>query len=337
MPDSYTLTVAEVIAETAEASSIVFDVPEEHAAKFSYRPGQFLTLRAGEAARCYSLSSAPHEGARLKVTVKRTDGGYGSNWLCDNVSAGSTVDVLAPAGVFTPESLDADLLLMAGGSGITPVMSILKSALASGGGRIVLVYANRDEKSVIFASELAALAREHPERLVVVHWLESVQGLPSVTQLRELVRPYAEFDAFLCGPEAFMTAGKQALKDLGMPRQRIHLERFVSLGGNPFEDRAEAAASEEAGTTALQVDLDGAQHSFSWPRQEKLLDFLLARGLDAPYSCREGQCSACACRIVSGEVKMLHNEVLDSEDIADGIVLACQSVPLTDEVSVTYE
>ncbi|MEU0512625.1 ferredoxin--NADP reductase [Amycolatopsis sp. NPDC006125] len=340
MPDSYTLTVAEVIAETAEASSIVFDVPAEHASTFAYRPGQFLTLRAGEAARCYSLSSAPHEGSRLKVTVKRTEGGYGSNWLCDNVSAGSTVDVLAPAGVFTPESLDADLLLMAGGSGITPVMSILKSALASGGGRIVLVYANRDESSVIFASELAALAREHPERLVLVHWLESVQGLPSVTQLRELVRPYAEFEAFLCGPEAFMAAGKQALKDLGAPRKRIHLERFVSLGGNPFEDAEDEAAavpSQEAGTTALSVDLDGSQHSFTWPRQEKLLDFLLARGLDAPYSCREGQCSACACRIVSGEVKMLNNEVLDSEDIADGIVLACQSVPLTDEVSVTYE
>ncbi|WP_020418783.1 ferredoxin--NADP reductase [Amycolatopsis sp. ATCC 39116] len=340
MPDSYTLTVAEVIAETAEASSIVFDVPAEHASTFAYRPGQFLTLRAGEAARCYSLSSAPHEGSRLKVTVKRTEGGYGSNWLCDNVSAGSTVDVLAPAGVFTPESLDADLLLMAGGSGITPVMSILKSALASGGGRIVLVYANRDESSVIFASELAALAREHPERLVLVHWLESVQGLPSVTQLRELVRPYAEFEAFLCGPEAFMAAGKQALKDLGAPRKRIHLERFVSLGGNPFEDAEDEAAavpSQEAGTTALSVDLDGSQHSFTWPRQEKLLDFLLARGLDAPYSCREGQCSACACRIVAGEVKMLNNEVLDSEDIADGIVLACQSVPLTDEVSVTYE
>lgn len=337
MPASYTLTVAEVIAETAEASSIVFDVPAEHAEVFAYRPGQFLTLRAGGAARCYSLSSAPHEGTRLKVTVKRTEGGYGSNWLCDNVSAGSTVDVLPPAGVFTPESLDTDLLLLAGGSGITPVMAILKSALAHGDGRVVLLYANRDESSVIFASELAALAREHPERLVLLHWLESVQGLPSVTQLREVVRPYAGFDAFLCGPEPFMRAGKQALKDLGAPRSRIHLERFVSLGGNPFEDRAEAAPVDEAGTTALTVDLDGAQHSFTWPRQEKLLDFLLARGLDAPYSCREGQCSACACRITSGEVKMLNNEVLDAEDTDDGIVLACQSVPLTDEVSVTYE
>ncbi|NIH79539.1 ferredoxin--NADP reductase [Amycolatopsis viridis] len=337
MPDSYPLTVAEVIAETAQASSIVFDVPAEHAAEFRYRPGQFLTLRAGAAARCYSLSSAPHEGSRLKVTVKRTAGGYGSNWLCDNVRAGSTVDVLPPAGVFTPESLDADLLLLAGGSGITPVMSILKSALASGGGRIVLVYANRDESSVIFAQELAALAREHPDRLVLVHWLESVQGLPSVTQLRELARPYAEFEAFLCGPEAFMTAGRQALQDLGLPRRRIHLERFVSLGGNPFEDKAAATAPAAGGTTALSVDLDGAQHSLSWPRQQKLLDVLLARGLDAPYSCREGQCSACACRIVSGEVKMLNNEVLDAEDIADGIVLACQSVPLTDEVSVSYE
>jgi 3-ketosteroid 9alpha-monooxygenase subunit B len=134
------------------------------------------------------------------------------------------------------------------------------------------------------------------------------------------------------------------LKDLGMTRQRVHVERFLSLGGNPFETQESVtdlvAAEEPSGagkTTALEVDLDGEQHSFSWPRQQKLLDFLLEKGLDAPYSCREGQCSACACRITTGEVKMLNNEILDSDDLAEGIVLACQSLPITDDVSVSYE
>jgi len=335
MTEPHILTVAEVIAETADASSVVFEVAPEQAEAFQYRPGQFLTLRTGEVARCYSLSSAPHEGSRLKVTVKRTEGGYGSNWVCDNISTGSTIEVLPPAGVFTPKSFDEDFLLFAGGSGITPVMSILKTALCRGTGRVVLIYANRDERSVIFARELAELALQHPDRLIVVHWLESVQGLPGVAQLKALAAPFASFEAFLCGPGPFMDAARQALKDLGHPRARIHLEKFVSLGGNPFE---RAAAPAPAGETAnLRVNLDGSDHEFRWPRQQKLLDLLLDKGLDAPYSCREGQCSACACRITAGEVKMLNNEILDSDDIAEGIVLACQSVPLTDEVSVAYE
>jgi 3-ketosteroid 9alpha-monooxygenase subunit B len=336
MPEVHTLTVAEVVTETADARSVVFELTPEQADAFRYRPGQFLTLKVGTAARCYSLSSAPYEGSRLKVTVKRTQGGYGSNWICDNLRAGAKVEVLAPAGVFTPTDFDGNLLLFAGGSGITPIMSILKTALRQGNARIVLLYANRDERSVIFADELAALSREFSRRLTVLHWLESVQGLPTLEQLRTLAQPFADFEAFLCGPAPFMAAAKQALKDLGLPRKRIHLERFVSLGGNPFATEAPAAPDSDE-TTTLRVDLDGAQHEFTWPRQRKLLDFLLDKGLEAPYSCREGQCSACACRLVSGEVKMLDNEILDSEDIAEGIVLTCQSVPLTDEVSVSYE
>jgi 3-ketosteroid 9alpha-monooxygenase subunit B len=137
-----------------------------------------------------------------------------------------------------------------------------------------------------------------------------------------------------------MEAAKEALRDLGVPRQQVHVERFVSLDGNPFEDvpeAAPAATDETDGTAALEVTLDGETRTFDWPKRTKLLDFLLDQGLDAPFSCRAGQCSACACRLVSGEVKMLDNDILDAEDIAEGIVLACQSLPLTDEVSVTYE
>ncbi|KZB84457.1 ferredoxin--NADP reductase [Amycolatopsis regifaucium] len=341
MSGPVTVTVAEVITETADARSIVFDIPAEHAPAFAYTPGQFLTVRVpsertGSVARCYSLSSAPHEN-RVQVTVKRTADGYGSNWLCDHLRTGQEVQVLPPAGVFSPASLDEDFLLLAGGSGITPVMSILKSALAHGTGKVVLLYANRDERSVIFARELAGLAAKHEDRLVVLHWLESLQGLPTEAHLRALVKPYTAHEAFICGPAPFMDAARTVLKELGLPRERVHLERFLSLGGNPFEV-AEPVAVEETETPAgLEVSLDGETGKLAWPRRTKLLDLLLENGFDAPYSCREGQCSACACRITSGEVKMLNNEVLDGDDIAEGIVLACQSLPLTDEVTVTYE
>lgn len=339
----YTLTVADVVVETPDARSVVFEIPPEHAAAFTYAAGQFLTLkipseRTGSVARCYSLSSAPHEN-RVQVTVKRTDGGYGSGWICDSLRPGMTLDVLAPAGVFCPSSVDEDFLLFAGGSGVTPVMAILKTALEQGSGRVVLVYANRDERSVIFAGELASLAKRYGDRLVVIHWLESVQGLPDVAQLRGLASAYTSFEAFLCGPAPFMAAVREALGQLGVPRDRVHVEKFTSLTGNPFDEVAEVVeepASDEA-PASLTVSLDGSTRTLSWPRQRKLLDRLLDEGLDAPYSCREGQCSACACRVVAGEVKMLHNEVLDAEDMADGIVLACQSLPVTDEVSISYE
>jgi 3-ketosteroid 9alpha-monooxygenase subunit B len=339
-PAFHTLTVSQVITETRDARSVVLRIPPELARAFHYAPGQFLTLRVpsertGSVARCYSLSSAPHEGT-LKVTVKRTSDGYGSNWICDHLREGAQLDVLPPAGVFTPKSLDDDFLFFAGGAGITPVMSILKSVLDKGTGRIVLLYANRDEESVIFADELAALAHEHDDRMLVIHWLETVQGMPSPRHLRALATPYAKREAFICGPGPFMDATRTALKDLGFPRQRIHVERFVSLSGNPFEIGA-VAVEDLAAPAGLSVELDAETHTFEWRRQTKLLDLLLEQGLNAPYSCRAGQCGACACRIVSGEVKMLNNEILDSEDIADGIVLACQSLPLTDDVSVTYE
>jgi 3-ketosteroid 9alpha-monooxygenase subunit B len=345
MADSYPLRVSEVVAETADACSLVFDLPPGHAGHFDYRPGQFLTLRipsdrCGSVARCYSLSSSPHVDGKLQVTVKRTVDGYGSNWICDNVAAGDVLEALPPAGIFTPRSLDADLLLFAGGSGITPVMSIVKSALARGHGRVALVYANRDEQSVIFAGELRRLAAEHPDRLVLVHWLESVQGLPTVPQLRALAAPLAGGETFICGPKPFLAAVRKALAELEVPKDRIHIERFASLGGNPFEQPAAIQPDEDAGgggPAAVEVELDGERHRFPWPAQTKLLDLLLDNGLAAPFSCREGACSACACRLVSGEVKMLNNEVLEQEDLDEGIILACQSLPVTDTVEISYE
>lgn len=351
MAECYTARVVEVIPETEDAHSVVLEVSDADA--FGYKPGQFLTVavpsdRTGTVARCYSLSSAPHETDLLKITVKRTVEGYGSNWICDNVAQGHELRVLPPSGIFTPADLDADLLLFAGGSGITPVISIAKSALARGSGKVVLLYANRDESSVIFASELTDLAQKHPDRFVVVHWLESVQGLPMPEHMRAFAEHFTSYDAFVCGPAPFMSGVVQALKDLGFPRERRHQEKFVSLGGNPFGDEvedttpeADEEGAETTGRTApatLVGELDGRAFELEdWPAGKPILDHLLDKGLPAPYSCREGQCSACACRILEGEVTMRNNEVLDEEDLADGIRLACQSLPVTDSVRISYE
>lgn len=334
---SVRLRVARVIAETADAVSL--ELVPESGPRPAYRPGQFLTLRipsdrTGSVARSYSLSSAPHEDGPLKVTVKRTAGGYGSNWLCDNAAEGMDIESLPPAGVFTPASLDDDLLLLAAGSGITPVLSILKSALARGRARCTLIYANRDERSVIFAGELAKLAAAHPDRLTVVHWLESVQGLPSAGQLATLLAPWADRAVFVCGPEPFMDAVESAAAELGV--DRVHSERFVSITGDPFAPVSTAdTITEDA--AAVTVEIDGETHELGWPRETVLLDVLLARGIEAPYSCREGACSACVCRLADGEVKLLRNDVLEKEDLADGYVLACQAIPVTDTVRITYD
>jgi 3-ketosteroid 9alpha-monooxygenase subunit B len=333
----YQVKVAEVIAETADACSLVLDIPAELAGAFAYRPGQFLTVRVphdrdGSVARCYSLSSSPDAGDRPAITVKRMPGGHASNWIADRLRAGSVLDILPPAGTFSPRALDGDFLLFAAGSGITPVISILKSALARGRGRIVLVYANRDDRSVIFGPELRRLQAAAGGRLLVLHWLDSVQDPPTADRLAALARPYAAYEAFICGPDLYLAAVRQALADLGVPASRVHAERFLSLAENPFE--ATAPAGGQAAT--LEVTLDGQVRQLPWPAGTRMLDVLIDAGLDAPYSCREGICGACACQLTGGEVTMTHNEVLDEADIADGYVLACQAVAVTPAVAVTY-
>ena len=341
------LQIAEVVAETDEARSLVFAVPDGQddsgvaPGRLSYAPGQFLTLRVpsertGSVARCYSLSSSPFTDDALTVTVKRTADGYASNWLCDHAHKGMRIHVLAPSGNFVPKTLDDDFLLMAAGSGITPIMSICKSALAEGGGRVTLLYANRDDRSVIFADALRELAGKYPDRLAVVHWLESLQGLPSATALATLAAPYTDRPVFICGPGPFMDAARSALESLKVPAPQVHIEVFKSLDSDPFAAVKVEDSGDEPPATAV-VQLDGETHTVSWPRNAKLLDVLLAKGLDAPFSCREGHCGACACTLRGGKVNMEVNDVLEQQDLDDGLILACQSRPESDSVEVTYD
>lgn len=334
--------VVEVIRETADAHSLVLEAAEGSRGRLDYKPGQFLTLRipserTGGVARCYSMCSSPLQDDHLKITVKRTRNGYGSNWICDNVTEGHVFDVLRPVGTFVPHSLDADFLLIAGGSGVTPVMSILSSALTTGAGKVTLIYANRDEDSVIFRDELIALSKAHPGRLTVIHWLETVQGIPDHAGMQALAAPYVDREAFICGPEAFMECSQQALHSLGMPHDRVHVEHFNSLETDPFAHPETLVEDPSEDSAAIDVELDGQNHTVPWPQGNRLLDVLLNAGLDAPFSCREGACSACTCMLLEGEVRMENNEVLDSTDLSDGLILACQSVQVSERVKITYD
>jgi 3-ketosteroid 9alpha-monooxygenase subunit B len=335
------LTVTDVIEESRDARSLVFAVPGEHHTRFAYRPGQFLTLRipsdqTGSVARCYSLASSPHTDDAPKVTVKRTDGGYGSNWLCDNVSVGDTIESLPPSGVFTPRDLDGDFLLWAAGSGITPVMSILKSVLVAGTGRVVLCYANRDEASVIFAAELRELAARYAGRLTVLHWLESIQGLPTLAQLDNFARLFSGYQSFICGPAPFMSVVKETLTEAGIPRDHIHLEVFQSLDGDPFAEVVVEDLPADGEGADAEVSIDGEVHHLKWPGGRNLVDTMMAAGIEVPYSCREGNCGSCAATVVEGQVDLGNAGILEEDDIADGLFLACQACPLSDTIRVEF-
>jgi 3-ketosteroid 9alpha-monooxygenase subunit B len=325
------LRVAEVIAETPDAQSLVLSVPPALAGDFAYHPGQYLTVRlrngTGYFARCYSLSSSPHTDQHLKITVKRVPDGKASNWICDHVRPGATLDLSPPAGSFTPGSLDDDLLLLAGGSGITPVMGIIKSVLAEGTGRLSLLYANRDVTTVIFAAELAALVSRYGDRLTVIHWLDSERGAPSADSLAALLTAYPGREAFVCGPEPFVVLAQKALQEAGVPADRVRVERFDTEVVPVAPDTPDATA---------EVTLDGRTHRLPWPAGTRLLDVIIGAGLNPPFSCRQGNCGACAVRVTSGEVELVHNEILEEEDFADGYTLACQALPRSATVSVTY-
>ncbi|MFT4042587.1 MAG: ferredoxin--NADP reductase [Gordonia sp. (in: high G+C Gram-positive bacteria)] len=329
------MTVARVITETSDATTFVLNWPEA----VDYRPGQFITVRipserTGSVARSYSLSSAPGVDPLPAITVKRTAGGYGSNWLCDNVRAGTSLRVLAPAGVFTPAKWRSPLRLFAAGSGITPVMSILKYALSLHSCRVELFYANRDRESIIFADSLAELADRYADRFTLVHWLESDCGLPTP----EAIGPWTDADiaaaAFICGPTPFMELVESALHAAGAPATAVHVERYVSLTGDPFtlgDPQTDVAAA------TLEVSIDGDSVTVLCGQGTRLLDAMLAHGVDAPYSCREGDCGSCMARLIEGVVEPGGGLALEPEDIADGYILTCQAFPRGESVSIEFE
>ncbi|MEH6793291.1 MAG: ferredoxin--NADP reductase [Rhodococcus sp. (in: high G+C Gram-positive bacteria)] len=340
----FELEIAEVTHETEDAVSLGFAVPEHREAQFRYEPGQFLTLEipcadGGSVARCYSFSSSPARDPFPTVTVKRIHDGLASHWLHDNAVRGMRLKALKPSGMFGPESWDVDFVLMAAGSGITPIMSIIKTALLRHDNRITLVYANQSRDSVIFGEQLTELQSRFPDRFDVHHWYTSDSGLPTAAGLASLDAPVpAECEAFLCGPPQYMNVAEEWLARTGTTARRTHREVFSSFDANPFRAGDEQASEEpDANSVIAQVEIDGMETEFAWNADTKLLDRLLELGLDAPYVCREGTCGGCAYTLTEGAVTMLANETLDEHELKHGVRLACQSVPDSTAIRAVFD
>ena len=336
------LRVRRVVHETADAASFVFDVPADRRAAFAYTAGQFLTFRAridgAVHHRCYSMSSAPAVDDELQVTVKRVPGGVVSNWMVDTLGPGDVVDVSVPAGVFCLGPGGGDLVALSAGSGITPVFSLLKTALAATDRRVRLYYANRDRDAVIFGAELDALAERYPDRLDVAHHLDVERGFVDHDALVPFLAAGTGADYFVCGPGPFMDIVEGALLTHGVEPDRIHIERFTPAAPAPEpEPAAEPGVAADAPATRVTIELGGRTDTVDHRAGTTILQTARQMGMSPPYSCESGTCATCMAHLVDGSVKMHVNDVLTDDEVADGWVLTCQSVPTSDSVHVVYE
>lgn len=334
-----TLRIAKIIQETPDTRSYVLDVPADLADRYRYRAGQFLTFkvshRDGAFNRCYSLSSAPETDGQMKVTVKRVAGGKGSNWFHDALAEGGTLEVLPPAGRFVLGDGDAPLLLFGGGSGITPMMSLVKAALTSGKRRIRLFYANRDRASVIFDAEFAALAQAHPGRLEVIHHLDAEQGLTQPAEIAAALKGFESAEAYLCGPGPFMTLVEETLLKAGLPRERVRIERFEASGNDAVP--VEPAAGDKVVPEHIVIHFEGKTHKVPYRKGQTILEAARLAGLNPLSSCEEGFCASCAAKRVKGEVMLAKNDIYTADDLANNWILTCQGHCFGSEVEITYD
>jgi ring-1,2-phenylacetyl-CoA epoxidase subunit PaaE len=351
----HALRVAEVVPETAEAYSIRFEIPPELSEKFAFKAGQHLTLRTTlggeEVRRNYSLCTAPDEGDWM-VTVKRIAGGLFSNWVGDQLKPGDTIEVMPPHGSFTCEfhaGKARHLNGIAGGSGITPVMSLVRTLLKyEPESRFTLLYGNRDSSSVIFLEALAGLKDKYLGRLELYHFLDAEEqdidlfnGMLDRKRMEQaiasLVPDAAEVDGwFICGPGPMMDAAEGALLDRNIARERIHIERFTADRPADAVSREIAELQTKAEGVSVSVTLDGRTRRVPFTAGN-ILDSARASGLPAPFACKAGVCATCRAKVIKGKVEMAARYGLTDEEVAAGYVLTCQSVPVGDGVAVDYD
>ena len=332
------LRVAKIVQETPDARSFILEIPIDLADRYKYRAGQFLTFRVphpeGAFNRCYSLSSAPESDGPPKVTVKRVEGGKGSNWFHDALKEGQDLEVLPPAGRFVLGEGERPLLLFGGGSGITPMMSLIKSALKAGQRRIRLFYANRDKPSIIFDAELAGLLAGHGGKLEVIHHLDAEQGLTRPEEIRQALKGFEEAEAYLCGPGPFMALVEETLLAAGLPRARVRIERFEAAGNDavPVEpEEGDVIPSE------ITIHFEGKAHKVPYRKGLSILEAARAAGLNPLSSCEEGFCASCAAKRIKGKIVLARNDIYTEDDLANNWILTCQGHCFGPEVEITYD
>lgn len=362
--DFHPLRIAEVRHETADAISVLFAIPDPLRSAFAFKPGQHLALRATlngeEQRRTYSICSGPSDAA-LRIAIKRVPGGLFSTWANDTLGAGQTLEVLPPVGRFIlPESdgRPRHILAFAAGAGITPIIAMIKHALArEDQTRITLVYGNRMPESILFGGELDDLKDRHLARFVLLHTLsrneesgapllegritgDKVKALASTKLLR--LEDIAH--VFLCGPGTMIKEARNTLMQLGLPREKIHHEFFAAEGGAYRQPPISAIPVPVQGGDALTgtgtevvVVLDGIRHRFMMPPGGHVVDSALKAGIRVPFSCKGGMCCTCRARVLEGSAEMTVNYSLEPWEIDKGFVLTCQAVPTSARLIVDYD
>ena len=350
------LRVAEVKRETADAVSVRLELPPELADTFKFRAGQHLTFRrtigGEELRRNYSLCVAPDEGV-LKIGVKQIAGGVFSGWVNSALKAGDELEVMAPHGSFC-WTFDAnarnEYAAFAGGSGITPILSLMKTALSlEPHSRFTLFYGNRTSVGIMFLEEIAALKDRYLDRLQVYHFLEDEEEEIALFNgrldrakteeiLGALIDPGHVDAFFICGPGPMMDAIEEALLARGVDRPRMLIERFTTGPLSAAQAAAARAAEEKAAGLKMSVTLNGRRVNVTFdPEKHSILDNVRAAGLPAPFACKGGVCATCRAKVTAGDVQMKVNYGLSAEELADGYVLTCQATPVSEGVALTYD
>ncbi len=358
-PSFFSLRIRDVRPETDAAVSIAFSVPEELREAYRFTQGQFLTLRANvgdeELRRSYSICAAVPEYERsgeLRVGIKRVINGRFSNWANDHLRAGQSIDVMTPDGrFFTPLNPQASrhYVGFAGGSGITPMLSLIATTLAvEPASRFTLIYGNRDLRSIMFIEALEGLKNRFMSRFRLIHVLaeepqdvELFNGVLDQTKCRDLIEalvPATSIDhAFICGPEPMMNAAEAALLAAGLPAASLSIERF----GTPNPSGAPphpTVLDESAPGSEVTIIVDGKTRRIHVPFDgPAILDAGLLKGASLPYACKGGVCCTCRARVLEGQVRMDRNFTLEQWELDKGFVLTCQSHPITDTVTVSYD
>jgi len=350
------LEVTDVRKTIRDAVVVTLKPVNGAAAEFEFTQGQYLTFRRDfdgeELRRSYSICAGKDEGL-LQVGIKRVDGGAFSTWANTELKAGDRLDAMPPMGsFFTP--LDADsgktYLGFAGGSGITPVLSILKTTLAAEPqSSFTLVYANKGVNTIMFREELEDLKNLYMGRFNVIHILESdaqeidlFTGLVTEEKCAQLFEHWIDIDstdtAFICGPEPMMLGIASALRKAGLDDAQIKFELFASAQPGRAKRKASSAGDSRTGNQAqMAITLDGATQTLEMSKDMTVLDAALGNAMDAPYACKAGVCSTCRCRVLEGEVEMVANHALEDYEVEKGYVLSCQAYPVTDKIVVDYD
>jgi ring-1,2-phenylacetyl-CoA epoxidase subunit PaaE len=374
MRDYQPLRIAEVRRETPESVAITLQIPEELREAFRFRPGQHLPVRAEvdgeEQRRTYSICSAPGEGD-VRIAIKRVVDGRFSNWANDALAAGGTLDAMPPAGRFMLPESDGEprhVVAFAAGAGITPILAMVKHALAAEPATcLTLVYGNRNLQSIMFREELEDLKDRHLGRFTLLNVLSHneessaplFEGRITADKVKAfaatLFKPSNVAHFFLCGPGSMIKEGRNALIELGVPRDKVHHEFFAPGGGayrgkratgsDPSPPRAPqdrtvwregSDPARAEGTEAIAV-LDGIRHRFTVPPGGHVVDAALAAGIRVPYSCKGGMCCTCRARLVEGQAEMTTNYSLEPWEIERGFILTCQAVPKSERLVVDYD